>query len=46
MDLDLQDLLAAWLSDVDPGEARVRELVERLQTDAAFRQAFVDELKQ
>jgi hypothetical protein len=45
VDQDLQDLIAAWFSDVDPGEARGRELIERLRTDRAFRQAFVGEVR-
>jgi hypothetical protein len=45
MDADLRDLLMAWLGGEDPGEERRDALLERLRTDAAFRQAFVDEIR-
>jgi Concanavalin A-like lectin/glucanases superfamily len=44
MDADLRDLLSAWLGGDDPGYERRDALVGRLRTDAAFRQAFVDEI--
>jgi hypothetical protein len=44
MDQDLQDLLALWLDDHDPGEARRSTLIARLHDDDLFRRAFVDEL--
>lgn len=44
MDRDLQDLLALWLGDHDPGEARRVALLARLRDDGAFRGAFVEEL--
>jgi hypothetical protein len=44
MDQDLQDLLALWLGDHDPGEARRDALLARLRDDAAFRRAFVEEV--
>jgi hypothetical protein len=45
MDEDLQDLLALWLSDIDPGEERRTALLARLRDDEAFRQAFVEEIR-
>jgi hypothetical protein len=45
MDADLRDLLSAWLGGDDPGDERRDALVERLRTDAPFRQAFVDEIR-
>ena len=45
MDQDLQDLLALWLGDHDPGEARRSALLARLQSDDAFRRAFVEEIR-
>jgi hypothetical protein len=45
MDVDLRDLLAAWLSDADPGEPRRAALLGRLRDDAAFREAFVAEVR-
>ena len=45
MDQDLQDLLALWLGDHDPGEARREALLARLRGDDAFRRAFVEEMK-
>jgi hypothetical protein len=45
MDADLQDLLALWLGDHDPGEVRRDALLCRLRDDTAFRQAFVEELR-
>jgi hypothetical protein len=45
MDPDLQDLLALWLGDVDPGEGRRDALLARLHSDDAFRRAFVEELR-
>jgi hypothetical protein len=44
MDQDLQDLLALWLADDDPGETRRAALITRLHNDNRFRRAFVDEL--
>jgi len=44
MDADLRDLLSAWLGGDDPGEERRQALRERLRSDAAFRQSFVDEI--
>ncbi len=45
MDSDLRDLLAAWLSDADPGEARREALLARLRDDTGFRAAFVAEIR-
>jgi hypothetical protein len=45
MDEDLQALLALWLGDHDPGEARRAALLARLRSDAAFRQTFVEEIR-
>jgi hypothetical protein len=45
MDQDLQDLLAAWLGDHDPGPARRDALLARLRGDDAFRGAFVEEVR-
>ena len=45
MDQDLQDLLALWLSDHDPGEARREALLARLRGDDVFRRAFVEEIR-
>jgi hypothetical protein len=45
MDQDLQDLLAAWLGDHDPGEARREALLARLRGDPDFRRAFVEEVR-
>jgi hypothetical protein len=45
MDQDLQDLLALWLGDHDPGEARRDALLARLRGDDAFRRAFVGEVR-
>jgi hypothetical protein len=45
MNPDLQDLLALWLGDHDPGEARRDALLARLRGDDAFRQAFVEEIR-
>ena len=44
MDPDLQDLLALWLGDHDPGEARRDALLARLRTDGTFRRDFVAEI--
>jgi hypothetical protein len=44
MDRDLQDLLALWLGEHDPGDARRDALLARLRDDADFRRAFVDEV--
>jgi hypothetical protein len=44
MDQDLQDLLALWLGDHDPGEARRDDLLARLRADDEFRHAFVTEI--
>jgi hypothetical protein len=45
MEPDLRDLLAAWLSDADPGAERREALLTRLRADAAFRRAFLDEIR-
>jgi hypothetical protein len=45
MDPDLQDLLAFWRGDRDPGDARRDALLARLRADADFRQAFVEEIR-
>jgi hypothetical protein len=45
MDQDLQDLLALWLGDHDPGEARREALLARLRGDDAFRRAFIEEIR-
>jgi hypothetical protein len=45
MDQDLQDLLALWLGDHDPGEARRPALLARLESDDVFRRAFVEEIR-
>jgi hypothetical protein len=45
MDQDLQDLLALWLGDHDPGEERRAALLERLRTDTDFRRAFAEEVR-
>jgi hypothetical protein len=45
MDRDLEDMLALWLGDHDPGEARRDALLARLRTDADFRRAFVEEIR-
>src|SRR5262249_10841770 len=45
MEPDLQDLLALWLGDHDPGEERRAELLARLRTDTAFRSAFAEEIR-
>src|SRR5262245_41839826 len=45
MDQDLQDLLALWLSDHDPGDERRAALLARLRADEAFRSAFVAEIR-
>jgi bifunctional DNA-binding transcriptional regulator/antitoxin component of YhaV-PrlF toxin-antitoxin module len=44
MDQDQQELLALWLGDHDPGEARRGALLSRLRADAVFRRAFVDQI--
>jgi hypothetical protein len=44
MDHDLQDLLALWLGDHDPGEARRDALLARLRSDDEFRRAFTAEV--
>ena len=44
MDQDLQDLLALWLGDHDPGEERRAALLARMRADEAFRGAFVAEI--
>ena len=44
MDQDLRDLIALWLGDRDPGEARRDALLARLQDDAALRRSFVEEV--
>jgi hypothetical protein len=45
MNQDLQDLLALWLGDHDPGEERRAALLARLRADDAFRGAFVAEIR-
>jgi hypothetical protein len=45
IDADLQDLLALWLGDHDPGEERRATLLSRLHIDAPFRRAFVEEIR-
>ena len=45
MDQDLQDLLALWLGDHDPGESRRQELRARLESDADFRRQFIEEIR-
>jgi hypothetical protein len=45
MDQDLKDLLALYLGDHDPGEARRDALLARLRGDEAFRTMFVDEIR-
>jgi hypothetical protein len=45
MDRDLQDLLALWLGDHDPGDERRAALLARLRADDAFRGAFVAEIR-
>jgi hypothetical protein len=45
MDQDLQDLLALWRGDHDPGEDRRAALLARLRDDADFRRAFVEEVR-
>jgi hypothetical protein len=44
MDQDLQELLALWLCDHDPGEPRRAALIARLRDDNHFRRTFVEEL--
>src|SRR5262245_3379391 len=45
MDQDLQDLLAIWRGDHDPGDARREALLARLRSDEAFRREFVYEIR-
>ncbi len=45
MEQDLQDLLALWLGDHDPGEERRTALLARLRNDADFRRAFAEEIR-
>jgi hypothetical protein len=45
MDQDLQDLLALWLGDHDPGEERRAALLARLRDDGEFRRTFVEEVR-
>jgi hypothetical protein len=45
MDEDLQDLLALWLGDHDPGEARREALLTRLRADDEFRRGFAQTLR-
>jgi hypothetical protein len=45
MDQDLQDLLALWLGDHDPGPERREALLARLRGDEGFRRAFVEEIR-
>src|SRR5262245_10658289 len=45
MDQDLQDLLALWLGDHDPGPARRGALLARLRGEEAFRRTFVEQIR-
>jgi hypothetical protein len=45
VDQDLQDLLALWLGDHDPGEERRQALLARLDGDAAYRTSFIEEIR-
>src|SRR5688500_18544687 len=45
MDQDLQDLLAFWANDQDPGEERRAALRARLDADQGFRRTFVEEIR-
>jgi hypothetical protein len=45
MDQELQDLLACWLGDHDPGPVRRDALLARLRCDDDFRRAFVGEIR-
>jgi hypothetical protein len=45
MDSDLQDLLALWLGDHDPGDDRRAALLARLRGDETFRAAFVADIR-
>src|SRR5262249_29026804 len=45
MNPDLQDLLALWLGDHDPGDERRAALLARLRADEAFRGAFITEIR-
>jgi hypothetical protein len=45
MDEELRELLALWLGDQDPGDARRAALLARLRGDEAFRSAFVAEIR-
>jgi hypothetical protein len=45
VDQDLHDLLALWLGDHDPGEARRQALLARLDSDTAFRGTFIEEIR-
>jgi hypothetical protein len=45
MDQDLQDLLALWLGDHDPGPERREALLARLRGNDAFRRAFVEDIR-
>jgi hypothetical protein len=45
MDQDLQDLLALWRGDHDPGAERREALLARLRADAGFRRLFVEEVR-
>jgi hypothetical protein len=42
MNQNLQDLLALWLGDNDPGQERREALLARLRGDNAFRRTFVE----
>jgi hypothetical protein len=45
MDQDLQDLLALWLGDHDPGDDRRAALLARLRADEDFRKVFGAEIR-
>src|SRR5262249_33214069 len=45
MDTDLEELLAAWLGDQDPGEERRAALLARLRQNGEFRRAFLEEIR-
>jgi hypothetical protein len=45
VDQDLQDLLALWLGDHDPGDTRRQSLFARLDKDDNFRTTFIEEIR-
>lgn len=45
MEPDLQELVAAWLRNVELPAARREELLARLRSDGAFRREFVEEIQ-